>query len=53
MVKQRFCKRCGTQVRRETVKGLRNEYPFFCPYCDENMYTFETYKKNHRGGSVR
>jgi endogenous inhibitor of DNA gyrase (YacG/DUF329 family) len=44
--KKRYCNRCGKLVRRETKKGLRREYPFFCPRCDENMYRFET----HKGG---
>lgn len=29
--KKRYCNRCGKLVRRETKKGLRREYPFFCP----------------------
>lgn len=38
----RKCVRCRSYVKRETVKGLRREYPFYCPTCDENMYRFET-----------
>jgi formamidopyrimidine-DNA glycosylase len=44
MKNKRRCNRCGGFVRKETVKGLRKEYPFYCPTCDENMYRFETYK---------
>ena len=36
----RRCFRCGTMVLRELeVPG----YPYYCPNCDENMYSFETY----------
>lgn len=44
MIKNVYCKRCGHKVKRETTKGLRKEYPYYCPYCDENMYRFETEK---------
>ena len=37
----RFCKYCGTQVRKET----KLDYPFYCPRCDENLYRFETLSK--------
>lgn len=43
---KRHCCKCDNLVRRETEKGLRKEYPFYCPSCDENMYRFETYKKS-------
>lgn len=45
MISKRYCLRCGHQVRRETDKDLKKEYPYFCPYCYENVFTFETYKK--------
>ena len=48
MVKNRYCIKCGHKVKRETHKGLRKEYPYYCPYCYENMFTFETYKKKHK-----
>ena len=35
------CRRCGSKVRREREAGLREEYPYYCPRCDENMYSFE------------
>lgn len=35
------CRRCGSKVRRERESGLREEYPYYCPRCDENMYSFE------------
>ena len=39
---KRVCKCCGTIVETETDKGLRKEYPYYCPRCEENKYTFET-----------
>lgn len=45
MIKKRFCRRCGHKVQRETEKGLRTEYPFYCPHCYQNMYRIETFKK--------
>lgn len=36
----RVCCRCGTPVRKERHKGM--DYPYYCPCCDENMYTVET-----------
>ena len=38
----RFCKHCGTQVRKET----NLDYPFYCPRCNENMYRSETLSKS-------
>ena len=38
---KRFCSRCGTGVQPEKDRGLRKEYPYYCPKCDENMYSFE------------
>jgi len=35
------CNRCGTVVKKETDNELKEEYPFYCPECDENMYDFE------------
>ena len=35
------CRRCGSKVRPEREAGLREEYPYYCPRCDENMYSFE------------
>lgn len=40
----RFCFRCGSRVYHSDVKG----YPYVCHECDENMYTFETYKKKDK-----
>lgn len=36
-----LCNKCGTEVLVE--KEL--DYPYYCPSCDENMYTFETHEK--------
>ena len=39
MKTNRFCEKCGTRVRVETV--IRN-YPYYCPVCQENLFRFET-----------
>ena len=41
----RFCFRCGHRVFHSDVKG----YPYVCQNCDENMFSFETYKKKNKG----
>lgn len=41
----RFCFRCGHRVFHSDVKG----YPYVCHNCDENMFSFETYKKKNKG----
>lgn len=38
----RICRRCGSAVKRETDPDLSKEYPYYCPECNENMFTFET-----------
>lgn len=39
---KKVCKRCGCdEIREETDEELKNEYPYYCSYCDENMYSFE------------
>jgi Zn finger protein HypA/HybF involved in hydrogenase expression len=45
MIAQVYCSRCNHLVQRETNKDLRKEYKYYCPHCDENMYSIETYKK--------
>lgn len=43
MKTRRLCLKCFTLVKRETkIKG----YPFYCPYCNENVYSFETVNVN-------
>lgn len=37
----KVCKRCGAEVCVETDAELKEEYPYYCPCCDENMYSFE------------
>ena len=52
----RKCFRCGTWLRKETHKGLREQYPFDCPYCYENMFYFESVKikrNKHRHKKVK
>ena len=34
----RFCNRCNTEAEKET----KLDYPYYCPQCDENLYSFET-----------
>lgn len=34
-----LCKRCHHPVVKECDPTI--DYPFFCPNCDENMYSFE------------
>lgn len=38
---RKICKQCGIEVLPEEDKELKKEYPFFCPECDENVYSFE------------
>lgn len=33
----------GHNVRKETNKDLKKEYPYYCSTCYENMYKFETH----------
>ena len=33
----KYCFRCNTKLEEE--KEL--DYPYYCPTCDENMYSFE------------
>ena len=41
-----ICKRCETRVYHEKHNVSSNEYPFYCEFCDENMFSFEVEKKN-------
>lgn len=38
---KKICKLCGTEVEKETDMELKEDYPYYCPYCDENKYSFE------------
>lgn len=38
---KKICKHCGCEVNEEVEEELKKEYPYYCPYCDENMYSFE------------
>lgn len=42
MVKDRFCRKCGSPVFKET-RPASGHYPFFCINCEENMFEFETF----------
>lgn len=35
----KHCCRCGAVVFKEPEPGI--DYPYYCPVCDENMYSFE------------
>lgn len=39
----KVCNRCGNPVIKETDKELMKEYPYYCPECEENMYSFEVH----------
>ena len=39
----RICRRCKGRVMPEKGK-LRKKYPYYCPTCYENMFSFETDK---------
>ncbi len=43
------CRRCGAAVCRETDRDLKKEYPYYCPCCDENMYSFECVIEGYTG----
>lgn len=38
----KVCRRCHGLVLIEETPELKEEYPYFCPECDENLYEFET-----------
>lgn len=40
-VARKVCSRCGSDVLPEEDEELKKEYPYYCPECDENMYSFE------------
>lgn len=35
-----ICNRCNNEVIKET-EHMEDEYPWYCPNCDENMFNFE------------
>lgn len=39
---QRYCNRCGEMVEDTEVD---NDYSYYCPNCDEDLYTFETHEE--------
>ena len=39
----RYCIKCWHKVEKETIPDLKKEYPYYCPYCDENLYSIETF----------
>ena len=41
----KFCNRCDSRVKLEKTQGLRKEYKYYCPCCDENLYTFKAHNK--------
>lgn len=42
MTAQRYCNRCGEMVEDTEVD---NDYNYYCPQCDEDLYTFETHEE--------
>ena len=48
----KVCKRCGAIVEEEADGELKSEYPYYCPGCDENLYSFETTEVPETGGSM-
>jgi DNA-directed RNA polymerase subunit RPC12/RpoP len=40
-VTNKLCRRCGTKVLKETDPDLAKDYQYYCPECNENMFTFE------------
>lgn len=44
MIKRVYCIKCHKAVQRETHKGLKREYKYYCPHCQENLYKIEVYK---------
>lgn len=47
---EKACKRCGAIVAEETDEALKSEYTYYCPVCDENLYSFETAEAPDAGG---
>lgn len=41
---QRYCNRCGEMAEDADPNG-DNEYAYYCPNCDEDLYTFETHEE--------
>ena len=41
-MEQRYCNRCGEMVEDTEVD---NDYNYYCPQCDEDLYTFETHEE--------
>lgn len=45
--KKKYCKKCNTQVLREKVH-MQDNYPWYCPCCDNNMFNIEVYKSKKK-----
>lgn len=41
---QRYCNRCG-EMMEDTDYESDNKYTYYCPNCDEDLYTFETHEE--------
>lgn len=41
--RKHFCNRCDGQVFNKGVST--KEYSYYCPNCDEDLYSFETYTR--------
>ena len=42
----RCCNRCNNPVWEEHDEDLKHEYDYYCPNCDENMFSIETNIRN-------
>lgn len=50
-----ICKKCEREILLENDKALKEEYPYYCNFCDENKYEFECMiveEKNIKGGHL-
>ena len=44
------CPRCHKKLLREEDDRLKLKYPFYCPECDENYFSFEA---DWQGGEIK
>ena len=45
----RYCVKCGHAVQYERIL----DYPFYCPHCDENMYTLKHTEEDELQGKSK
>lgn len=39
-----YCNKCDSKVIEEMDERLKEEYPYYCENCDENLYLIETWE---------